>query len=105
MIELTSIGFEHKERCDAAVFAENSPSADFCFGNLFIWQNAFCTRSGFIGQRMISRHCLGSKSAYAFPVGSGDLMAQEADAVFLRPRELGGKGLAVFGTGQSPVRS
>ena len=73
MIELTSIGFEHKERCDAAVFAENSPSADFCFGNLFIWQNAFCTRSGFIGQRMISRHCLGGKSAYAFPVGSGDL--------------------------------
>ena len=73
MIELTPIGFEHKERCDAAVFAENSPSADFCFGNLFIWQNAFCTRSGFIGQRMISRHCLGGKSAYAFPIGSGDL--------------------------------
>ena len=73
MIELTPIGFEHKEKCDAAVFAENSPSADFCFGNLFIWQTAFCTVSGFSGGRMLSHHCLGGRSAYAFPIGTGDL--------------------------------
>ena len=73
MIELHPVTLADKAWVDPLVWAEGSASADFNFGNMFLWDHAFCQRIGRIGDRVIAMPCYCEKPFFAWPVGTGDI--------------------------------
>lgn len=73
MIELHPVTLEDKAWIDPLVWAEGSASADFNFGNMFLWDHAFHQRIGRFGDRVVAMPCYGPKPFFAWPVGTGDL--------------------------------
>ena len=73
MFELRPVSLKDKREVDKYVFEQNSRSADFNFGNLYMWDETYrqliCTSES----RMITLLCYGEQPAFAFPVGEGDL--------------------------------
>lgn len=53
--------------------AENSDSADFCFGNIYMWDCLFRQSVAFSGDRLITKLVRRGEVYFAFPVGSGDI--------------------------------
>lgn len=64
---------EHKARLDSIFAAENTRSADFCFGNIYMWDKRFKQSVEIAGERAVTLLHRGGEPFFAFPVGSGDI--------------------------------
>ncbi len=73
MLDLKPIELTDKDWIDALVFAENSPSADFNFGNMYMWDGSFRQRVGEYGGRLIVCPEYSSQPFFVWPVGHGEL--------------------------------
>ena len=58
---------------DSIVMAENSPSADYNFGNIYIWDSFYKQQICRFENRMMTRLGYGEECAFVFPIGSGPL--------------------------------
>ena len=73
MIELRPITLADKAWVDELVFAENSRSADYNFGNIYIWNKRFRRQVGRLNDRVITKLRYEGKSCFVFPIGEGEL--------------------------------
>lgn len=74
MIELHPVTLADKAWIDPIVLAENSPSADYNFGNIFLWDEAYHQQVGRLAERMIVRLTYEHRPFFAWPIGTGDLV-------------------------------
>ncbi len=74
MISLHRLELEDKAWIDPLVMAENTQSADFSFGSMLIWNEAFIQYVGRLSDRLIVRVETEDGVFHAFPVGSGPLV-------------------------------
>lgn len=91
-----------KAKVDIIVAAENSRSADFNFGNIYVWDKKYRQLIAFYGDRMIIKLRYEGQPAYAFPIGSGDL-----ESVILELKETaeaGGYPLRIYGVEEKSGR-
>lgn len=58
---------------DELVRAENSPSADYNFGNIYIWDKHYRQLIAREGDRMLTKLRYEGRPAFVFPIGSGPL--------------------------------
>ena len=58
---------------DSLVRAENSPSADYNFANIYIWDKHYRQLIGSCEGRMLTKLRYEGKPAFVFPIGSGEL--------------------------------
>ncbi len=72
MIDLHPVTLEDKAWIDPLVWAEGSSSADFNFGNIYLWDSSFHQLVGRMNDRVVVRPCYGDESFFAWPVGRGD---------------------------------
>ena len=72
MIDFHPVTLADKAWIDPLVLAENSPSADYNFGNIFLWDESFHQQVADLGNRMAVMPCYEEKPFFAWPVGSGD---------------------------------
>ncbi len=73
MIEFHAITLMDKEWVDRHMLCENSPSADFNFGNMFIWDAHYRQLICSFGDRTLTKVRLHGKPAFVFPIGCGPL--------------------------------
>ncbi|MCC8356793.1 MAG: phosphatidylglycerol lysyltransferase domain-containing protein [Oscillospiraceae bacterium] len=73
MIELHPVTLADKSWIDPLVLAENSPSADYNFGNIFLWDESFHQQVCQLEERLIVMPCYEEKPFFAWPVGSGPI--------------------------------
>ena len=73
MIEFHAISILDKEWIDRHLRCENSPSADFNFGNMFIWDWHYRQLVCDFGDRTLTKVRLHGKPAFVYPVGCGPL--------------------------------
>lgn len=74
MIELHPVTLEDKAWIDPLVWAEGSSSADFNFGNIYLWDNSFHQLVGRVNDRVIVLPCYENNPFFAWPVGTGGLL-------------------------------
>ena len=73
MIEFHAITLLDKEWVDQHMMCENSPSADFNFGNMFIWDAHYRQLICSQGDRTLTKVRLHGEPAFVFPIGCGPL--------------------------------
>lgn len=73
MLEFENITLADKPWVDELVMLENSPSADFNFGNIYVWNSRYVRRVCRFGDRMAALFSCSGWSAFVYPVGSGPL--------------------------------
>ena len=73
MIPFKNVTLCDKSWVDELVRAENSPSADYNFGNLFIWDRRYRQLIARCGDRMLTKLRYDGRPAFVFPIGSGPL--------------------------------
>jgi hypothetical protein len=73
MLTFKPVSLEDKAWIDEIVFAENSRSADFNFGNIYMWDQSYRQQIARVGDRLVVKLCYWPLSFFAFPIGSGDL--------------------------------
>lgn len=73
MIDLHPVTLEDKAWIDPLVWAEASSSADFNFGNIFLWDDSFHQLVGELGGRVVVLPCYDHTPFFAYPVGPGAL--------------------------------
>lgn len=73
MIELHPVTLKDKRWIDPLVWAEGSSSADFNFGNIYLWDKSFKQLVGQCGERVIVLPCYEDTPFFAYPVGKGPL--------------------------------
>lgn len=73
MLSFKPLALEDKAWIDPIVFRENSRSADFNFGNLYMWDSSYRQLVAQAGNRLLVKPRYGPHPFYAFPIGSGDL--------------------------------
>ncbi len=73
MLELHPVTLADKAWIDPIVLAENSLSADYNFGNIFLWDETYHQHVGRLGERMVTLLCYEHVPFFAWPVGSGEL--------------------------------
>ncbi|MDO4816004.1 MAG: phosphatidylglycerol lysyltransferase domain-containing protein [Bacillota bacterium] len=73
MTELQPLSCGHREKLNEIFKSENSRSADYCFGNFFMWDNRFRQYVCTIENRLVTRLTRNGEVYFAFPVGSGDI--------------------------------
>ena len=73
MLEFKPVTLRDKSWVDKIVMTENSPSADFNFGNIYIWDDEYKQQICRFGDRMLTLLPNEGQMAFAFPIGSGDL--------------------------------
>ena len=73
MVEFKTVTLCDKQWVDEIVMTENSPSADYNFGNIYIWDKFYrqliCPFQG----RMLTKLRYEGRPAFVFPIGSGPL--------------------------------
>lgn len=89
MLLLEKISLEVKPEIDNICNVENSRSADYCFGNIYMWDKRFNQSVAVCGDRLITLlHRKGEKH-FAFPIGSGDIVpAIDAMKEYCRSKSL-----------------
>ena len=75
---MSRLTFKTVTLCDKAwvdpiVMAENSPSADYNFGNIYIWDKFYKQLICRFEDRMITKLRYEGERAFAYPIGSGPL--------------------------------
>ena len=73
MIPFKTVTLCDKPWVDELVFAENSPSADYNFGNIYIWDKHYRQLIARCGDRMLTKLRYEGQPAFVFPIGSGPL--------------------------------
>ena len=73
MISFKTVTLCDKPWVDEIVRAENSPSADYNFGNIYIWDKYYRQLICRCGDRMLTKLRYEGKPAFVFPIGSGPL--------------------------------
>jgi hypothetical protein len=73
MIQFQPVTLRSKAWIDPIVQAENSRSADFNFGNIYIWDKHYKQLVCRFEDRMITKLRYEGKSTFVFPIGSGPL--------------------------------
>lgn len=73
MPELQPLSCGHKDKLNEIFRAENSRSADYCFGNFFMWDNRFEQYVSPVEGRLVTRLMRNGETCFAFPVGSGEI--------------------------------
>ena len=73
MLTLRDITLSQKSELDRFFLAENSRSADFNFGNIYMWDNRFNQSVAPCGDRLITLLSRKGLPYFAFPVGMGDI--------------------------------
>ncbi len=73
MIDLHPVTLADKAWIDPLVWAEGSSSADYNFGNIFMWDHAFHQLVGRVNDRVIVMICAEGDPFFAWPVGKGDV--------------------------------
>ena len=58
---------------DPIVMAENSPSADYNFGNIYIWDKYYKQWICRFENRMMTKLCYQDEPVFVYPIGSGPL--------------------------------
>lgn len=73
MLKFKTVTLADKAWVDEIVFSENSPSADYNFGNIYIWDKHFrqliCPFEG----RMLTKLRYEGHPSFVFPIGTGPL--------------------------------
>ena len=72
MIEFHPVTLEDKAWIDPLVWAEASSSADFNFGNIYLWDTSFHQMVARMNDRVLVMPCYEEKPFFAWPVGTGD---------------------------------
>ncbi len=73
MIPFKTVTLCDKPWIDEIVRAENSPSADYNFGNIYIWDKFYRQLVCRFGDRMLTKLRYEGQRAFVFPIGSGPL--------------------------------
>ena len=73
MLEFKNLTLEDKAWVDQLVMFENSPSAAFNFGNIYLWNENHEQLVARAGGRMVSKLRRGDQTAFVFPIGRGPL--------------------------------
>ncbi len=73
MIAFKTVTLCDKAWVDEIVRAENSPSADYNFGNIYIWDKRYRQLIARCGDRMLTKLRYEGQPAFVFPIGSGPL--------------------------------
>lgn len=73
MVQFKTVTLCDKSWVDEIVAAENNPSADYNFGNIYIWDKRYRQLVCRFGDRMLTKLRYEGKPTFVFPVGSGEL--------------------------------
>lgn len=73
MLKLAPVTLADKDWVDEIVFAEGARSADFNFGNLYIWNKLYHHQIGSVGDRLIILVQFRGGLCFACPIGTGPL--------------------------------
>lgn len=73
MVQFKTVTLCDKEWVDRIVFSENSPSADYNFGNIYIWDKHFRQLISRCGGRMLTKLRYEGHPSFVFPIGTGPL--------------------------------
>ena len=73
MLSIHPITLADKSWVDGYVYAENPDSADFTFGNMFLWDQEYTQLIGELGGRMIVMVKSEAVPFFAYPIGTGPL--------------------------------
>ena len=73
MIDFHRVTIADKAWVDPIVAAEDSRSADFNFGNIYMWDGAYHQLVTSLGGRMLTKLRWDRQPFFAFPIGSGPL--------------------------------
>ena len=73
MIDFHRVTIADKAWVDPIVAAEDSRSADFNFGNIYMWDGAYHQLVTGLGGRMLTKLRWDRQPFFAFPIGSGPL--------------------------------
>jgi len=80
-MEFKEVSISDKAWVDEIVALENSRSADYNFGNLYIWDRFYRQLIAREGDRMLTQRCVEGEQVFVFPIGKGPLApAMEAMA-------------------------
>lgn len=74
MLDLKPVEISDKSWVDPIVFAEDSLSADYNFGNMYMWDPSYSQQIGKIGNRLVVKPTYGTPHFFAYPIGTGDLV-------------------------------
>ncbi len=72
-MEFKEVSLADKEWVDEIVALENSRSADFNFGNLYIWDRFYRQQIARQGDRMLTQLSFDGEQVFVFPIGKGPL--------------------------------
>ncbi|MER2235731.1 MAG: phosphatidylglycerol lysyltransferase domain-containing protein [Candidatus Limivicinus sp.] len=72
-LQFKPVTLRDKAWVDPIVMAENSPSADYNFGNIYIWDQFYKQSICRYENRMLTRLDYGEECAFVYPIGSGPL--------------------------------
>ena len=85
MVQFKTVTLGDKSWVDEIVMAEDSPSADYNFGNIYIWDKHYRQLVCRCGDRMLTKLRYEGKPTFVFPIGTGPLRpAVEAIREFAR---------------------
>jgi len=73
MIEFKTVTLKDKPWVDEIVFSEASRSADYNFGNIYIWDKHYRQLICRLGDRMLTKLRYDGKPTFVFPIGTGPL--------------------------------
>ena len=71
MLDFQTITLKDKKWTDEIVMAEDSPSADYNFGNMYIWDKHYKQLICRCGDRMLTKVRYEGRPFFVFPIGSG----------------------------------
>ena len=88
MVQFKTVTLGDKSWVDEIVMAEDSPSADYNFGNIYIWDKHYRQLVCRFGGRMLTKLRYDGKPTFVFPIGTGPLRpAVEALREFAASRD------------------
>lgn len=73
MLSFHPLTLADKPWIDKHVFEENSRSADFNFGNMYLWDGRYKQMVADSYHRLVILACAGGTPIYPFPIGGGDI--------------------------------
>ena len=73
MIEFKKVKIHDKDWVDPIIKAENTRSADYNFGNIYMWDSTFRQKIAPFGDRLLIKLKYEDCPFFAFPIGSGDI--------------------------------
>lgn len=72
-MQLKPVSLSQKEDIEKIFRTENSSSADYCYGNIYMWDKRYRQQVAIVGGRLVTLIGGMDNEYFSFPVGSGDL--------------------------------